>query len=41
MDATVGRVWEVAAPLAENEGMEIVDIELPRRSVAGASCVVS
>jgi ribosome maturation factor RimP len=28
MDATVGRVWELAAPLAENEGMEIVDIEL-------------
>ena len=28
MDATVGRVWELAAPLAGNEGMEIVDIEL-------------
>ena len=28
MDATVGRVWELAAPLAESEGMEIVDIEL-------------
>src|SRR3989337_3470074 len=28
MDATVGRVWELAAPRAENEGMEIVDIEL-------------
>jgi ribosome maturation factor RimP len=28
MDATVGRVWELATPLAENEGMEIVDIEL-------------
>ena len=28
MDATVGRLWELAAPLAENEGMEIVDIEL-------------
>ncbi|MDP2601969.1 MAG: ribosome maturation factor RimP [Deltaproteobacteria bacterium] len=28
MDATLGRVWELAAPLAENEGMEIVDIEL-------------
>ena len=28
MDATVGRVWELAAPLVENEGMEIVDIEL-------------
>lgn len=28
MDATLGRVWELAAPLAENEGMEIVDVEL-------------
>jgi ribosome maturation factor RimP len=28
MDATLGRVWKLAAPLAENEGMEIVDIEL-------------
>lgn len=28
MDATVGRVWELAAPLADSEGMEIVDIEL-------------
>jgi len=28
MDATVGRLWELVAPLAENEGMEIVDIEL-------------
>jgi len=28
MDATLGRVWELAAPLAESEGMEIVDIEL-------------
>lgn len=26
-DATVARVWELAAPLAEGEGMEIVDIE--------------
>ena len=26
-DATIGRVWELAAPLAENERMEIVDIE--------------
>ena len=28
MDATLGRLWELVAPLAENEGMEIVDIEL-------------
>jgi ribosome maturation factor RimP len=28
MDATIGRVWELAAPLVENEGMEIVDVEL-------------
>lgn len=27
MDATVARVWELAAPLARAQGMEIVDIE--------------
>jgi hypothetical protein len=27
MDATLSRVWELAAPLAEHEGLEIVDIE--------------
>jgi ribosome maturation factor RimP len=27
MDATVKRIWELATPLAEIEGMEIVDIE--------------
>jgi ribosome maturation factor RimP len=27
MDATVTRVWELAAPLVKSEGMEIVDIE--------------
>jgi ribosome maturation factor RimP len=27
MDATIKRVWELAAPLAEGEGMEIVEIE--------------
>ena len=27
MDATVTRVWELAAPLVEGEGMEIVDID--------------
>jgi ribosome maturation factor RimP len=26
-DATIARVWELAAPLAEGEGMEIVDIQ--------------
>jgi len=28
MDPTVARIWEIAAPLAQTEGMEIVDIEL-------------
>jgi ribosome maturation factor RimP len=27
MAATITRVWELAAPLAEGEGMEIVDVE--------------
>jgi len=30
MDATVARIWEIATPLAETEGMEILDIELRR-----------
>jgi len=30
MDATVERVWQLAAPLAAREGMEIVDIEFRR-----------
>jgi len=30
MDATVARIWELAAPLAETQGMEIIDIELRR-----------
>ena len=30
MDATISRVWELAAPLAETQGMEIIDIELRR-----------
>ena len=30
MDATVTRIWELAAPLAQSHGMEIVDIELRR-----------
>jgi ribosome maturation factor RimP len=28
MDATVARVWQLAAPLAETQGLEIIDIEL-------------
>jgi ribosome maturation factor RimP len=35
MDATVTRVWELAAPLAEGEGMEIVDIEFRREGGRG------
>jgi ribosome maturation factor RimP len=30
MDATVARIWELAAPLAETQGLEIIDIELRR-----------
>lgn len=30
MDGTVARVWELAAPLAQAEGMEIIDIEFRR-----------
>ena len=30
MDATVQRVWELAAPLVAREKMEIIDIELRR-----------
>lgn len=35
MDATVTRVWELAAPLAEGEGMEILDIEFRREGGRG------
>jgi ribosome maturation factor RimP len=35
MDATVTRVWELAAPLAAGEGMEIVDIEFRREGGRG------
>ena len=35
MNATTGRVWELAAPLAENEGMELVDIELRHEGSRG------
>jgi ribosome maturation factor RimP len=27
MDATVACIWELAAPLAETEGMEVIDVE--------------
>ena len=35
MDATVSRVWELAAPLAQAESMEIVDIELRHEGTRG------
>ncbi len=35
MDATITRVWELAAPLANAEGMEIVDIELQHEGSRG------
>jgi ribosome maturation factor RimP len=35
MDATVSRVWEMAGPLVEGEGMEIVDIELRHEGRGG------
>lgn len=35
MDATVTRIWELAAPLAEAQGMEIVEIELRREGGRG------
>jgi ribosome maturation factor RimP len=35
MDATVTRVWELAAPLIEGEGMEIVDIEFRHEGTRG------
>jgi ribosome maturation factor RimP len=35
MEATVSRVWEMAAPLVEGEGMEIVDIELRHEGSRG------
>jgi ribosome maturation factor RimP len=36
MDATVARIWELAAPLAETQRMEIVDIELRREGSRGS-----
>jgi ribosome maturation factor RimP len=35
MDATVARIWELAVPLAETQGLEIVDIELRREGSRG------
>jgi ribosome maturation factor RimP len=35
MDATVARIWQLAAPLAETQGMEIIDIELRREGSRG------
>ena len=34
-DSTLTRVWEIAAPLAADEGMEIIDIELRREGRRG------
>jgi ribosome maturation factor RimP len=36
MDATVARIWELAVPLAETEGLEILDIELRREGTRAA-----
>jgi ribosome maturation factor RimP len=35
MDATIRRVWELAAPLAQGERMEIVDIEFRPEGTRG------
>ena len=35
MDTTIRRIWDLAAPLAANEGMEILDIELRREGSRG------
>lgn len=35
MDSTLTRIWEMAAPLAADEGMEIVDIELKHEGSRG------
>jgi ribosome maturation factor RimP len=36
MDATLARIWELAASLAATEGIEIVDIEFHREGSRGA-----
>ncbi|HSE85966.1 MAG TPA: ribosome maturation factor RimP [Candidatus Binatia bacterium] len=35
MDATVARVWQLASPLVESEGMEIVDIDFRHEGSRG------
>jgi ribosome maturation factor RimP len=35
MDATIARVWQLAAPLVESEGMEIVDIDFRHEGSRG------
>jgi ribosome maturation factor RimP len=35
MDRTIGRIWELATPLAAVEGMEIVDVELRHEGSRG------
>ncbi len=35
VDSTITRVWEIAAPLVADEGMEIIDIELRREGGRG------
>jgi len=35
MDPTVARIWELAAPLAKLEGMEIIEIELRHEGSRG------
>ena len=34
-DRTVSRIWEFATPIAEGEGMEVVDVELRREGSRG------
>lgn len=35
MDATVARIWQLAAPLAETQGLQIIDIELRHEGSRG------
>jgi ribosome maturation factor RimP len=35
MDTAISRVWQLTAPVAQNEGLEIVDIELKHESGRG------
>ena len=35
MDTTIRRIWDVAAPLAANVGMEVLDIELRQEGSRG------